>query len=72
MVSAFDFTYQRVFRKFLLEAGYKNIKIFGVQRFSIANHLQWAVNRIPGGHRGELAYLEESELVKSYQNALIE
>jgi len=56
--------------KFLLEAGYKNIKIFGVQRFSIANHLQWAVNRIPGGHRGELAYLEESELVKSYQNAL--
>ncbi len=56
--------------KFLLEAGYKNIKIFGVQRFSIANHLQWAVNRIPGGHRGELAYLEEPELVKSYQNTL--
>lgn len=56
--------------KFLLAAGYKNIKIFGIQRFSIANHLQWTTNRIPGGHRGELALLEEPELVKSYQNAL--
>jgi SAM-dependent methyltransferase len=56
--------------KFLSAAGYKNIKIYGVQRFSIANHLQWATNKIPGGHRGELAYLEEPELVKAYQETL--
>ena len=56
--------------KFLSAAGYKNIKIYGVQRFSIANHLQWATNKIPGGHRGELAYLEEPELVKTYQETL--
>jgi len=56
--------------KFLSAAGYKNIKIYGVQRFSIANHLQWATNKIPGGHRGELAYIEEPELVMAYQETL--
>lgn len=56
--------------KFLSAAGYKNIKIYGVQRFSIANHFQWATNKIPGGHRGELAYLEDPKLVKAYQETL--
>ena len=55
---------------FLLAAGYKNIKIHGVQRFSIANHLQWAKDKVPGGHRGELSVLEMPDLVKAYQEAL--
>jgi 2-polyprenyl-3-methyl-5-hydroxy-6-metoxy-1,4-benzoquinol methylase len=55
---------------FLIAAGYKNIKIHGVQRFSIANHIQWAKDKKPGGHRGDLAVLEMPDLVKAYQEAL--
>ena len=56
--------------KFLVAAGYKNIKIFGTQRFSIANHLQWAANRIPGGHRGKISHFETPELIEAYEKAL--
>ena len=55
---------------FLLAAGYKNIKIHGVQRFSIANHIQWAKDKVPGGHRGELSVIEMPDLVRAYQEAL--
>ena len=55
---------------FLIAAGYKNIKIHGVQRFSIANHIQWAKDKVPGGHRGELSVIEMPDLVRAYQEAL--
>jgi cyclopropane fatty-acyl-phospholipid synthase-like methyltransferase len=54
----------------LKDAGFKNIEIHGVQRFSIANHMQWMKDRIPGGHRGELQSIETSELRSAYQESL--
>ncbi len=57
-------------KKFLSVAGYKKIRIHGVQRFSIANHIQWAKDKTPGGHRSDLAILEEPELVEAYQKIL--
>ncbi len=56
--------------KFLLKSGYKNIEIYGRQRFSIANHIQWAKDKIPGGHRSEIAVMETPELVKIYEKTL--
>ena len=56
--------------KFLLKSGYKNIEIYGRQRFSIANHIQWAKDKIPGGHRSDIAVMETPELVKIYEKTL--
>tara|TARA_B100001093_G_C26813147_1_gene1008415 strand:+ start:1231 stop:2100 length:870 start_codon:yes stop_codon:yes gene_type:complete len=55
---------------FLIEAGYKKINIYGVQRFSIANHIQWIKDKIPGGHRSKLKDLETDQLKNAYQDAL--
>lgn len=55
---------------FLVKAGYRNIYIYGVQRFSIANHIQWIKDKIPGGHRGRLKLLESKELKSAYQEGL--
>ncbi len=55
---------------FLIEAGYKNVNIYGVQRFSIANHIQWIKDKIPGGHRSKLKDLETDQLKNAYQEAL--
>ncbi len=57
-------------RLLLSDAGFKNIVIEGVQRYSIANHLCWIANKKPGGHRSQLSILETPELVGSYENAL--
>jgi cyclopropane fatty-acyl-phospholipid synthase-like methyltransferase len=54
----------------LKEAGFKNIEIHGVQRFSIANHMQWMKDKTPGGHRGELQSIETPELRSAYQESL--
>ncbi len=35
---------------FLKMAGFKNIKISFFQRYSFTNHLNWLINRTPGGH----------------------
>jgi 2-polyprenyl-3-methyl-5-hydroxy-6-metoxy-1,4-benzoquinol methylase len=55
---------------FLTYSGYKDIEIFGIQRYSIANHLGWLMNKKPGGHMSELANIETPELIEEYQNAL--
>ena len=55
---------------FLTYSGYKDIEIFGIQRYSIANHLGWLMNKKPGGHISELANIETPELIEEYQNAL--
>ena len=55
---------------FLTYSGYKDIEIFGIQRYSIANHLGWLINKKPGGHMSELANMETPELIEEYQNAL--
>lgn len=55
----------------LLEfCGFKNIIIEGVQRYSIANHLNWLSSNKPGGHKEILSIFETQDLINSYANAL--
>lgn len=51
-------------------AGFKNIIIEGVQRYSIANHIQWLNKGMPGGHKSNLSMLESPTLAEAYSNAL--
>lgn len=57
-------------RLLLADAGFKNIIIEGVQRYSIANHFQWLSNKKPGGHKSLLSTLQTPELIASYEKAL--
>jgi SAM-dependent methyltransferase len=57
-------------RLLLADAGFKNIIIEGIQRYSIANHLQWLFNKKPGGHKSLLSTLQTPELIASYEMAL--
>ena len=56
--------------KFLKKAQFKNITTFGVQRYSLSNHLYWLSKGLPGGHQTELNLLDTEELNKSYENSL--
>lgn len=55
---------------FLIASGYSNISIHGTQRYSIANHIKWAKDGLPGGHNGQLGKMETPELVNAYLQAL--
>jgi 2-polyprenyl-3-methyl-5-hydroxy-6-metoxy-1,4-benzoquinol methylase len=57
-------------RLLLADAGFKNIIIEGVQRYSIANHFQWLSKKKPGGHKSLLSALQTPELIASYEKAL--
>lgn len=57
-------------RLLLADAGFKNIIIEGVQRYSIGNHFQWLSNKKPGGHKSSLSILQTPELISSYEKAL--
>ncbi len=57
-------------RLILADAGFKNIIIEGIQRYSIANHFQWLTNKKPGGHKSLLSALQTPELLASYEKAL--
>jgi 2-polyprenyl-3-methyl-5-hydroxy-6-metoxy-1,4-benzoquinol methylase len=57
-------------RLLLADAGFKNITIEGVQRYSLANHLHWLSNKKPGGHKSLLSALQTPELVAAYEGAL--
>lgn len=57
-------------RLLLADAGFKNIIIQGIQRYSIANHFQWLLNKKPGGQKSLLSVLEIPELIASYEKAL--
>ena len=55
---------------FLLDSGFKNVHIEGVQRYNIANHLNWLINNKPGGHESPLSIIETESLKNSYSKAL--
>lgn len=57
-------------RLILADAGFKNIVIQGVQRYSLANHLYWLSNKKPGGHKSLLSAFQTPELVVNYEQAL--
>lgn len=54
----------------LNDAGYKNITIEGIQRYSIANHINWLKDSRPGGHKEPLSIFETQDLREAYALAL--
>ena len=54
----------------LADAGFQDICIEGVQRYSVANHLHWLAKGKPGGHKEMLSVIETVSLVNSYADAL--
>ncbi|RPG62242.1 MAG: class I SAM-dependent methyltransferase [Flavobacteriaceae bacterium TMED238] len=56
---------------FLKHCGYIKTKIIGYQRYPLSNHIYWMSSGKPGGHK-VLDFLNEENLVKSYNNFLIQ
>lgn len=56
--------------RLLVNAGYTNVSIVGVQRYGLANHIGWLSNGKGGGHQGPLAFMERGHLHNHYENAL--
>ncbi|MBI3135572.1 MAG: class I SAM-dependent methyltransferase [Bacteroidetes bacterium] len=54
---------------FLQEAGFKNITVKGVQRYPLANHLNWLHKGEPGGH-DKLHAFRNASLEEAYANVL--
>lgn len=57
-------------RRALMDVGFKNVQIEGVQRYGISNHMGWLANGLPGGHKSSLSCLETPELVAAYAMAM--
>ena len=57
-------------RKILNFVGLEEIKIEGVQRYPLSNHLNWLANGKAGGHKSSLSSLDSDALCNAYQNAL--
>lgn len=55
----------------LQSVGFKDVIIEGVQRYSVANHLNWLVKNAPGGHKSEFASIETAALIEAYASALM-
>ena len=56
--------------RFLLEAGFKDIIISGIQRYPLSNHLYWLNKGKPGGHKDDISLLDSTSLNQEYENAL--
>ena len=56
--------------RLLRAAGLSDIHVFGVQRYGLANHLNWLLAGKPGGHKGSLALVETEALKSEYASAL--
>jgi len=54
---------------FLREAGFKNIRIQGFQRYPLANHLHWLAKGKAGGHK-HWHHLQTDELNRAYASML--
>lgn len=54
---------------FLREAGFRNITVFGFQRYPLANHLYWLNTNKPGGHT-QFMHLRNTSVEKEYSNLL--
>lgn len=57
-------------RKILNKSGFKKIQIKYYQRYNLANHLGWFINRQPGGH-DFFNKIFDKKILNSYQNYLI-
>ena len=56
--------------KFLDYAGFQNILIKGIQRYPLSNHLHWIINKKPGGHQSQFAFIDTNDLTKAYEQTL--
>lgn len=56
-------------KKFLEVAGFISVKLSGVQRYGLSNHLYWLRHHAPGGH-AYWAFLESSSLQQAYESKL--
>jgi len=70
LVAAFNLAYKDIAAYFLQNCGFKNIRIYGVQRYGLANHIQWLGSGSPGGHKSNMSVFEGIDLYKAYANAL--
>lgn len=56
--------------RLLRYVGFKEVDVFGVQRYGLSNHLQWLGKGRPGGQRGRLSLMETPALFAEYSRAL--
>lgn len=56
--------------KMLTHVGFKNLYIYGVQRYPLSNHFNWLSNGEPGGHRSLFSVIDNEELNSAYENSL--
>ena len=56
--------------KFLEYVGFQNILIKGIQRYPLSNHLHWIINKKPGGHQSQFAFIDSNDLTKAYEQTL--
>lgn len=54
----------------LRAAGFTSIQIYGSQRYSLANHFQWLIEGLPGGHKSPRALMETRSLRDAYEQVL--
>lgn len=57
-------------KKFLEYVGFEEIKIDGVQRFPLSNHLFWLSDKKPGGHKSKLSVINNKKLFDIYEKTL--
>ena len=64
------YTYNSKTLKTIIEsAGFKKVEIFGIQRYSLANHLYWLAKNKPGGHK-IWDFIDSIETQKAYEESL--
>lgn len=56
-------------KKFILEAGFKDVEVVGCQRYPLSNHLYWLRHGMPGGHQ-KWSHIDSIETHQAYENNL--
>lgn len=61
---------KRSLRKMVSFCGYNSIKVKGIQRYPLSNHLYWLKEKKPGGHKTKLNLIDSRNLHLAYEKAL--
>ncbi len=56
--------------KMVSYCGYNSVKVTGIQRYPLSNHLYWLKEKKPGGHKSKLNLLDNNDLHLAYEKAL--
>ncbi|MBN1183237.1 MAG: class I SAM-dependent methyltransferase [Bacteroidales bacterium] len=57
-------------RSMLEYVGFEDIRIEGIQRYPLSNHLNWLANGKAGGHKSPLSVIDSLLLKEAYANSL--